>query len=125
MWPALEASSRVSVKSSFFGLCERAVLTDSGKTLKIVKRDYQPECASKLEQLLQAPDDKLAALAASMTITPTPVGNIRLDVCYTADHEFAAVQMLRFADYKYRTITQPRLLDGAAAHAIMNFVLKK
>lgn len=124
MWPELQADSRVSVKSSFFGMCERAVLVSNGQALKVVKRDYQPESASKLEHLLSQPDDKLASAAAATTINATPVGNIRLDVCFTADHEFAAVQMLRFGDYQYRAVTRPRVLEGAAARAFMDFILK-
>ena len=68
--------------------------------------------------------DKLASAAAATTINATPVGNIRLDVCFTADHEFAAVQMLRFGDYQYRAVTRPRVLEGAAARAFMDFILK-
>ncbi len=68
--------------------------------------------------------DKLASAAAATTINATPVGNIRLHVCFTADHEFAAVQMLRFGDYQYRAVTRPRVLEGAAARAFMDFILK-
>lgn len=124
MWSELQTDSRVSVKSSFFGMCERAVLVSNGKPLKVVKRDYQPECATKLEQLLSLPDEKLATAAAAMAIKSTPVGNVRLDACFTADHEFAAVQMLRFGDYKYHAVTRPRVLEGNAARAIMDFILK-
>lgn len=122
MAPALTAHQHIQIKNTLFGLSQKAIYTPTGSPLRIVKRDYMPEAASKLERLLDTPDAKLAEVAASLHLTPTPVGNVRIEACLSRDGEFAAVQLLRFADYLYRPVTEPRFCEGEAAHAIETFL---
>ncbi|MBP3738491.1 MAG: hypothetical protein J6I72_05525 [Muribaculaceae bacterium] len=89
MASALTAHQHIQIKNTLFGLSQKAINTPTGSPLRIVKRDYMPEAASKLERLLDTPDAKLAEVAASLHLTPTPVGNVRIEACLSRNGEFA------------------------------------
>ena len=120
MWPALTAHQHIQIKNTLFGLSQKAIYTPTGSQLKLIKRDYMPEMASKLERLLSTPAEKINEVASTLHLDTTPVGNVRIEACISRDGEFAAVQMLRFTDYLYRPVTEPQFYEGAAARAMAN-----
>ena len=120
MWPALTAHQHIQIKNTLFGLSQKAIYTPTGSQLKLIKRDYMPEMASKLERMLSTPAEKINEVASTLHLDTTPVGNVRIEACISRDGEFAAVQMLRFTDYLYRPVTEPQFYEGAAARAMAN-----
>ena len=58
MWPALTAHQHIQIKNTLFGLSQKAIYTPTGSQLKLIKRDYMPEMASKLERMLSTPAEK-------------------------------------------------------------------
>lgn len=117
MAPALLSREDIDVKSSFFGLTEKAVYTPTGSPLRVVTRDYQPETLARLERILDA-GERMAEVAAGENVLAVPVGNVRIEACISADRAFAAVQLLRFSNYLYRPVGEPRFYTGAEASMV-------
>ncbi len=117
MAPALLSREDINVKSSFFGLTEKAVYTPTGSSLRVVTRDYQPETLARLERILDA-GERMAEVAAGENVQAVPVGNVRIEACISADRAFAAVQLLRFSNYLYRPVGEPRFYTGAEASMV-------
>jgi hypothetical protein len=42
-------------------------------------------------------------------------GHFRLELCLSDDHQFCALQMFRFGDFKYNPVFEPRFYEGTDA----------
>ena len=64
-------------------------------------------------RLLDMPLDKMAA---DIQEKGKPVaganGNFRLELCLSDDHQFCALQLFRFGDFKYNAVFEPRFYEG-------------
>ena len=52
-------------------------------------------------------------------------GNIRMDVLYSSDEKFAAVQLFQFIPYKYEPVTMVNYFKNADAQAFISFIKSK
>ena len=123
MAAALMARPDIEISTSFFGLCTKAVYLPTRSPLIVKKNDYAPEAAARIQRLLDAPAGRVAVLARDLKLEKMDIGNVRLDVCVSKDHQFAALQMLRFGDYLYRPVGEPRFYEGDDAQAVASLVL--
>lgn len=117
MAPALSADSRITIKKSLFST--KGIHTATGQKLEVTVNEYNTDGGATVETLLRAADDKLAAEIARLGVPqPAAIGNLRLELVTTPDHQFAAVQAFRYANLRYQPTTELRILEGAAAEAI-------
>ena len=103
---ALSAYEHIEIKKSLF-------------QAKAVILEYAPAEGERVERLLDMPLDRLAA---DIRQKGKPVaganGNFRLELCLSDDRQFCALQLLRFGDFRYRPVFEPRFYEGKDAEAV-------
>ena len=117
MAAALSAYQHIEIKKSLFST--KAVFTPTQSQVKAVILEYSPTEGERLERLLGMPLDKMAA---DIQQKGKPVaganGNFRLELCLSEDRKFCALQLLRFGDFQYEPVFEPRFYEGKDAEAI-------
>lgn len=53
---------------------------------------------------------------------PIGIGNMQLNICYTEDHQFLAIQMEQFMDYLYKPTTDLVVAEGEDAQQILTAI---
>ena len=108
----------INIVKTLFGLSTKTVYSPTQSTVKAVRLDYDAEASTQLERVLKASDDELDHVVPDLGVKPTNMGNVRLEGCLSADRQFAALQLLRFSDFEYRPVTEPRFYEGHAAEIV-------
>ena len=117
MAAAVSAYKSIYIKKSLFST--QAVYMPTGSPVKAVVLEYSPSEGERLQRLLDMSPDKMAAEIEQKGKPVTGVnGNFRLEVCLSGDRQFCALQLLRFADFKYHAIMEPRFYEGMDAETI-------
>ena len=123
MAAAVSSYENISIKNGLFGLSKKAVYTPTGSTIKVIINDYSPAEGEHLERLLELPLDKLAnEVNTKGKPTPTAIGHYRLELCLSVDHQFCALQLFRFMDFKNNPVFEPRFYEGKDAGIIASLV---
>jgi len=120
MRDALLANAEIQVTKTWFGLSEKAVYVPTGSKA-VAKRHYcSPEDGRFIEELLQLPDGQVAAKVKNhQPIKEVAIGNQIFEVCYSEDGAFVALQLFRFADFKYWPVSSARFFTNDVASALM------
>lgn len=120
MAQALSKDSRINTKKGFLGLSSKLVYMPTGETVKCKVGEYAPDMENRLIHLLCAEGMELRSEVAKGTIPCVAVGHFRLEVAYTDDLEFLAVQLFRFSNFSYEAITDLRFFEGEEALLVMS-----
>ena len=111
MAAALSAYQHIEIKKSLFST--KAIYTPTQSQAKAIILEYSPSEGERVARLLDMPLDKMAA---DIQQKGKPVaganGNFRLEVCLSDDHQFCALQLLRFGDFQYNPVFEPRFYEG-------------
>ena len=111
MAAAVSAHSNISIRKSLFST--KAFYTPTGSPVSAMVLVYSPTEGEKVERLLDMPLDKMAAdIEQKGKPAKGANGNFRLEVCLSDDRQFCALQLLRFADFTYRPLFEPRFYEG-------------
>ena len=123
MATAVSLHEHISIKSGLFGLSKKAVYMPTNSSVKVIINDYSPAEGERLERLLELPLDKLAnELSAKGKPTPAAIGHYRLEFCLSEDHQFCALQLFRFVDFKNCPVFEPRFYEGSDAEIVARLV---
>lgn len=114
----LTALPEITVKKSMFGLSTSVIYAPTNSKITTRQNEYSAESGERLEKILEAAPESVPGMIEKTKIQPASLGNIRLDICLSQDHQFAAVQLLRFADFTYHPLTDMKVYKGKAAEAI-------
>ena len=121
MAAALSAYQHIAIKKSLFST--KAIYTPTQSEAKAIILEYTPSEGERVERLLNMPPDKMAA---DIRQKGKPVaganGHFRLELCLSEDHQFCALQLLRFGDFKYAPVFDPRFYEGADVELIMQLI---
>ena len=119
MAAAVSAYQHIEIKKSLFGLSQKAVYVPTQSPVKANVYEYAPADGERMERLLCLPLDKMALeLKAKGAPKPAAIGHFRLEVCLSDDHQFCALQLFRFVDFKYNPAFEPRFFEGKDAETI-------
>lgn len=111
MAAALSAHRHIEIKKSLFST--KTVYTPTQSRAKAVILEYSPSEGERVERLLDMPLDKMAADIEQKGKPVTGAnGNFRLELCLSDDHQFCALQLLRFGDFQYKPVFEPRFYEG-------------
>lgn len=117
MAEALSADQRISIKKSLFST--KGVHVPSGQKLDVIVNEYAADGAASIETILKASDEKLEAEISRVGVpAKAAIGNLRLEIVTTPDHQFAAVQAFRYSNLRYQPSSNLRIVEGKAAEAI-------
>jgi len=111
MAAALSAYQHIEIKKSLFST--KAIYTPTQSLAKAIILEYSPSEGERVARLLDMPLDKMAAEIQQKGKPATGAnGNFRLELCLSDDHQFCAVQLLRFGDFQYKPVFDPRFYEG-------------
>ena len=117
MAAALSTYQHIEIKKSLFST--KAIYTPTQSQAKAIILEYTPSEGERVASLLDMPLDKMAA---DIQQKGKPVaganGYYRLELCLSDDRQFCAVQLLRFGDFQYKPVFEPRFYEGKDAEAI-------
>ena len=123
MAQAIFANENISVEKTFLGLKTKLTYKPTGSPIEAKEFDFTPDMGEKMLKLLKTPAEKFdAAIANIGNIPSTPIGHFHLEVIASADGQFTAMQMFRFADFKFQKETEIVYLDAHCAEQIKSII---
>ena len=119
----LLANPNISVRKSFFGLQTNYIYNPTGGKIKVVQTNYNPGDGDAVKHLLSLGIEGLKKnLRGKGLPEPIAIGNMQLNICYTEDSQFLAIQMEQFVDYSYRPTTNLVVAEGEDAQQILTAI---
>lgn len=109
---------QIEIKKTCFGLSTQVIYSPTKSKVKAKQNEYSVENGTRLEKILNADETTAMEMLQKKQLKPSSMGNIRLDACISNDHQFAAVQLLRFIDFNYQPFTDVVVYEGKTAEAI-------
>lgn len=117
----LSNDSRVSVKSSFFGIFCTPVYQPTHSKISSLKKEYAQEDGGKLERILNANStDKAQKIANIASLKEAPLGNYLLELCHSDDKQFVALRLFKFSQMVYQPVTELYTFEGDEAQLIIS-----
>lgn len=118
---ALSATSYITIKKSLFG--QKAVYEPTQSPLEVKVLEYAPAEGERMERMLRLPMGNLMLeIQKNGKPQPTAVGHHRLEVCISKDHQFMALQLFAFVDFKYNAVTELLTYEGDNAAVILQLI---
>ena len=109
----------ILVRKTLFGLRKQLVYQPTQSLVDVIINDYNEENGALVERVLRASKDKLEETVKTVgKVQKASISNMRLEVCLSRDHHFAAFQLFRFSDFKYHPITDVRCFEGKDASLV-------
>ena len=118
MWNSICDNSRISVKSSMFGLKTTAIYLPTHSTIKAETLEYSPETGDKLKRIIESPKDQLDKAIGLFRPQPTVNGNYMLEKLSSQDGQFVALQLLQFQQLSYEPVTEVLIFEGKDAEVV-------
>lgn len=123
MSKALLNTPYIHTASSCFGLLTSYVYTPTSSRLKACCYEYPATKEAELTHLLTLKGDALTAAAKEMkTLANDAIGNLRLEICISADHQFAAVQLFRYSNFVATPVSVLTLFEDGDAGTIASML---
>ena len=114
MAAALSAYQHIEIKKSLFST--KAIYTPTQSQAKAIILEYTPSEGERVQRLLDMPLDEMAADIQQKGKPVTGAnGHFRLELCLSDDHQFCALQLFRFGDFKYNPVFEPCFYEGTDA----------
>lgn len=118
MCDTVKALPQINIKKSMFGLSTKIVYTATGSKVNVQQQEYSVDAGTALARILKADTATVASLLEKANIQSSSIGNMRLEGCISEDRQFAAVQLLRFADFNYQPYSDVVVYEGKPAEAV-------
>jgi len=125
MASALFSQIYIKTEKKFFGLITKITYTPTNSPIVGVCLDYSPAEGQKVKAILEAaPSELYAVLKKGGRPETSANGNFRLNLCYSRDHEFAALHLQQFSGFEYHTIGEIRFAAGDEAKKLLSAFVK-
>ncbi len=122
MAPQVLNHSNITIQKSLLG--EKVIYTPTGSRVKAYQREYASSDGQLLQRIFNASDDQLEALVEKARgVVKSAIGSTRVDMCISADRQFAAFQMFKFLNLSYQRDGNVRIYEGYAANLIADLFL--
>ena len=105
MWENICNDSRIGVSQSLFGLRAKAVYLPTGSELKAGTMGFSASDGMKLKQILLSLHEGRKCSLDGFKPKPVPNGNYKVEVCYSDDDAFLAIQLFQFSRLSYEPVT--------------------
>lgn len=107
----------IEVKKGFLGMSVKLIYKPTNSIIKVKENEYSAEDGRKLENILSTEPENMEQAIHDFPVESIGMGNIKLQGCISADHQFAAVQLLAFKDFDYKPISEVHIYTGKAAES--------
>ena len=119
MASAISNNNDITINTTLFGLCEKATYVPTGSRIKAQTFEYSPMNGERLSILLNSNIDEInRQLNRGIMVRSTPVGNMRAEICQSADRHFLAVNLLRFSYFRYDPVGEVKFFCGHDAEVV-------
>lgn len=114
--------SNITIQKSLLG--EKVIYTPTGSRVKAYQREYASSDGQLLQRIFNASDDQLEGLVEKARgVVKSAIGSTRVDMCISADRQFAAFQMFKFLNLSYQRDGNVRIFEGYTANLIADLFL--
>lgn len=115
----------IKTEKKFFGLMTKVIYKPTKSPIVGVCMDYSPSEGEKVKEILTTPASGLDAVFQKVGLpTTTTNGNFRLNLCYSQDHEFAALHLQQFSGFEYHSASEVRFTAGEEAKKLLGAFIK-
>lgn len=115
----------IKTEKKFFGFMTKVTYAPTNSPVVGISLEYSPAEGQKIKTILDTPPNKIdEVLPQNGRLQTSPNGNYRLELCYSKDHEFAALHLQQFVGFEYRTVCQIRFAAGNDAKNLLNAFIK-
>lgn len=122
MAPQVLNHSNITIQKSLLG--EKVIYTPTGSRVKAYQREYASSDGQLLQRIFNASDDQLETLVEKARgVVKSAIGSTRVDMCISADRQFAAFQMFKFLNLSYQRDGNVRIYEGYTANLIADLFL--
>ena len=111
------ALANVEVKKGFLGWSIKLIYQPTHSVIQVKEKEYSVEDGKKLEQIFALDPSEVEAAIDKFPVSAIPMGNVKLQACISADHQFVAAQLLKFQDFNFQPIPQMAVYTGKIAEA--------
>lgn len=112
------ADRHVSIQTSFFGLCTKALYNVTGSVIDARSIELSRADGECLQHILEAPVESLAEMTVGVQLKKTVNGQYMAEVCTSRDGEFAAVMLMQFIRMSYEPVTDVTIYEGENARLV-------
>ena len=114
--------SNITTQKSLLG--EKVIYTPTGSKVKAYQREYTSSDGQLAQRILAAPEAKMEPLVAKARgVIKAAIGSTRIDMCISADRQFAAFQVFKFLNLTYQRDSDVRIFEGYTANLLADLFL--
>ena len=122
---ALFSQIYIKTEKKFFGLMTKVTYTPTKSPVVGICLDYSPTEGEKVKEILATPASGLDAVLQKVGRPATTTnGNFRLNLCYSQDHEFAALHLQQISGFEYHSVSEIRFAAGEEAKKLLGAFVK-
>ncbi len=119
----LLANPHISVRKSFFGMVTDYIYTPTGGKIHVIQKIYNPGDGDAIKGMLSLGTEGLKKGLKDKGLPEAGnIGNWQLNICYTEDFQFVAMQMEKFVDFFYKPMTDLVVAEGEDARQILTSI---
>ena len=115
----------IKTEKKFFGFKTNVTYTKTNSPVVGICLEFSPTEGQKVQAIVEA---SLESLDATIQREGRPKtsdnGNYRLNLCYSQDREFAALQLQQFSGFEYHNVGEIRFTEGEEAHKLLAIFVK-
>ncbi|WP_405328687.1 hypothetical protein [Fibrobacter sp.] len=115
----------IKTEKCFFGFKTKVTYAPTNSPVVGTYLEFAPAEGQKVKAILEASPTELDAILQKNGRPQTGEnGNMKLNLCYSRDHEFAAFHLQQFSGFEYRTIIETRFVVGNEAIKLLQAFIK-
>lgn len=115
----------IKTEKKFFGIKTNVTYTKTNSPVVGICLEFSPTEGQKVQTIVGAPSNDLEMTIQREGLPKTSDnGNIRLNLCYSQDHEFAALHLQQFSGFEYHTLGEIRFAEGDEARKLLAVFVK-
>lgn len=106
----------IKVEKAFLGLVTKVTYIPTNSPVVGLCLEYDLTNGQKVRHLIEtAPRNLEAVLKKEGKPITSDNGNVRLSLCFSKDHRFAALQLFQFTNFEYRPVGEIHFMEGDEA----------
>lgn len=115
----------IKTEKTFFGLKTKITYAPTNSPVVGTSLEFAPAEGQKAKAILEASPAELNAVLQKNGRPQTGEnGNMKLNLCYSRDHEFAAFHLQQFSGFEYHTVVETRFATGDEAKKLLHAFIK-
>lgn len=115
----------IKTEKAFFGLKTKVTYAPTNSPVVGTSLEYSPAEGQKAKAILEASPAELdAVLQKNGRPQTSDNGNMKLNLCYSRDHEFATFHLQQFSGFEYHTVIETKFATGNEAKKLLHAFIK-